>query len=98
MTRNWTRSIAAAAIALGVVAGFVAPAAAQGQCLDRREIQDKINSGEVAQVAEAMARAGVDGKLISSTVELCQIGGGLQWRVSVMDASGESRVVTLPAQ
>ena len=74
------------------------PAAAQEQCLDRREIQQKINSGEVAQVSEAMARAGVDGKLISSTVELCQIGGSLQWRVSVMDAAGESQVVTLPAQ
>jgi hypothetical protein len=98
MTRVWTRSIAAAAIALGVMAGLAMPAAAQEQCLDRREIQQKINSGEVAQVSEAMARAGVDGKLISSTVELCQIGGGLQWRVSVMDAAGESQVVTLPAQ
>ena len=98
MTRNWTRSIAAAAFALGVLAGLVMPAAAQGKCLDRREIQQKIDSGEVVQVSEAMARSGVDGKLISSTVELCQIGGGWQWRVSVMDAAGESQVVTLPAQ
>jgi len=98
MTRNWTRSIAAAAFALGVMGGIVVPAQAQGQCLDRREIQQKIDSGEVVQVSEAMARSGVDGKLISSTVELCQIGGGLQWRVSVMDAAGESQVVTLPAQ
>lgn len=81
-----------------MVAGLVVPAAAQEQCLDRREIQQKIDSGEVVQVSEAMARAGVNGKLISSTVELCDIGGGWQWRVSVMDASGESQVVTLPAQ
>ena len=98
MTRILTRSIAAAAIALGVMGGLVGPAAAQGQCLDRREIQQMIGSGEVVQVSEAMARSGVDGKLISSTVELCQIGGGWQWRVSVMDAAGESQVVTLPAQ
>ena len=98
MTRNWTRSIAAAAMALGVMAGFAVPALAQEECLDRRQIQQKIDSGEVVQVSEAMARSGVDGKLISSTVELCQIDGGWQWRVSVMDAAGESQVVTLPAQ
>lgn len=90
--------IAATAIALGVMAGFAVPAVAQGHCLDRREIQQKIDSGEVVQVSEAMSRSGVVGKLISSTVELCQIGGSLQWRVSMMDAAGESQVVTLPAQ
>lgn len=85
-------------MALGVMAGFVAPALAQEECLDRRQIQEKIDSGEVVQVSEAMSRSGVDGKLISTTVELCQIGGSWQWRVSVMDAAGESQVVTLPAQ
>jgi hypothetical protein len=85
-------------MALGVMAGLAVPAMAQEQCLDRREIQQKIDSGEVVQVSQAMSRSGVDGKLISSTVELCEIVGSLQWRVSVMDAAGESRVVTLPAQ
>lgn len=86
------------AFALGGMAGLALPVAAQEQCLDRREIQQRIDSGEAVQVSQAMARSGVDGKLISSTVELCQIAGSWQWRVSVMDAAGESQVVTLPAQ
>lgn len=98
MTRAFTHSIAALAVALAATLGVAAPAAAQEQCLDRREIQQRIDGGEVMQVSEAMARAGVDGKLISSTVELCEIGGSLQWRINVMDAAGESRLVTLPAQ
>lgn len=98
MTRVFSHSIAAAAVALAAAFSVAAPVAAQELCLDRREIQQMIDSGEVMQISEAMARAGIDGKLISSAVELCEIGGGLQWRINVMDAAGESRLVTLPAR
>lgn len=98
MTQICRRSIVAAAVGLVLAMTAAAPVLAQEQCLSRREIQEKIDSGEVMQVSAALSRAGVEGKLISSTVELCTIGGSLQWRVNVMDANGESRLVTLPAQ
>ena len=91
--------VAAAVVAGALVGGFVGPAAAQdGRCLDRREIQEKIDSGELIQLSQAMDRAGVDGKIISSAAQVCDVDGQWQWRVNVMDSSGESRPVTLPAQ
>jgi hypothetical protein len=95
-------SIAAFLAAVGVAGALVVgvgPVAAQdGRCLDRREIQEKIDSGELIQLSEAMGQAGVNGKIISSAAQVCQVDGRWQWRVNVMDSSGESRPVSLPAQ
>lgn len=87
-------------VALGGLTVPVNLAVAQqdGECLGRRAIQEKIDSGEIRQLSEAMDAAGVKGKIISSGAELCFVGGQWQYRVNVMDASGESRPVTLPAQ
>ena len=88
--------VLAGVVALSLAVGAAAPAAAQ-ECLGRREIQQRIDSGALQQLSAAMAAAGVDGKIISSGAEVCMIDGRLQWRVNVMDAYGGSRPVTLPA-
>lgn len=88
--------MAGAVLALSLAVGAVAPAASQ-ECLGRRDIQQRIDSGELRQLSAAMAAAGVDGKIISSGADVCLIDGRWQWRVNVMDAYGESRAVTLPA-
>ena len=91
--------VAAVGVAGALVGGFVSPVLAQdGRCLDRREIQEKIDSGELIQLSEAMNEANVDGKIISSAAQVCQVNGRWTWRVNVMDSYGESRPVTLPAQ
>ena len=90
--------VAAVGVAGALVGGFVGPVLAQDVCLDRREIQEKVDSGELIQLSEAMNAAGVDGKIISSAAQVCEVDGLWQWRVNVMDSSGESRPVTLPAQ
>jgi hypothetical protein len=96
---NPIAALVAAALVVGALVGGVGPASAQeGRCLDRREIQERIDAGELRQLSEAMDRAGVEGKIISSAAQVCQIGGQWQWRVNVMDSYGESRPVTLPAQ
>lgn len=90
-----------AAVAVAVALGFAVTGAAHAQeelCLDKREIQERINSGQLRQLSEAIAAAGVEGKIISSAVQLCRIDGRWQWRVNVMDYSGESKPVTLPAE
>lgn len=97
------KTVFAALVAVAGVAGAlgtgVAPVVAQDErCLDRREIQERIDSGQLIQLSQAMDQAGVDGKIISSAAQVCQVDGEWQWRVNVMDSSGESRPVTLPAQ
>jgi len=94
---RFVRIVLAGGLALGLGGGLAAPVLAQ-ECLSRSEIQDKINSGEVRQLAEAMQASGVDGRIISQQARLCRSGGGWAWQVNVMDANGESRPVSLPAQ
>ncbi|MGV3490131.1 MAG: hypothetical protein ACO1OG_02305 [Devosia sp.] len=86
----------AGVLALGLGAGLAAPAVAQ-ECLSRNEIQQKIDSGEVRQLAEAMQASGVDGRIISQQARLCLVGGQWEWQVNVMNSNGESEPVSLPA-
>lgn len=90
-------TVLAGVIALGLGAGFAAPAWAQ-ECLSRRDIQQKINDGELIQLSQALAQSGVDGKIISSQAKVCQVNGRWEWQVNVMDEYGESKPVSLPAQ
>jgi hypothetical protein len=95
--RNCARALLAGVVALGLGAGLAAPALAQ-ECLNRREIQERIDSGELRQLSEAIADAGVDGKIISSQARVCLVGDQWEWQVNVMDSYGESKPVSLPAQ
>ncbi len=94
---RFASTVLAGVVALGLGVGFAAPALAQ-ECLGRREIQEKIDSGELIQLSQALARSGVDGKIISSQAKVCMVGGRWEWQVNVMDEYGESRPVSLPAQ
>lgn len=97
--KNLIAALVAAVVLAGAWGMGVVPVAAQdGPCLDRREIQEKIDLGELVQLSQAMDRAGVKGKIISSALQVCEVDGLWQWRVNVMDSYGESRPVTLPAQ
>lgn len=89
--------VTAGALAFGLAFGMAAPALAQ-ECLSKRDIQTKIDSGELIQLSQALAASGVDGKIISSQAKVCMIGGQWEWQVNVMDSSGESKPVSLPAQ
>ena len=84
-------------MALGLGVGFAAPALAQ-ECLSKREIQNKIDNGELIQLSQALAQSGVDGKIISSQAKVCMVDGRWEWQVNVMDEYGESKPVSLPAQ
>lgn len=94
---KFMRIVLAGGLALGLGAGLAAPALAQ-ECLSRREIQEKIDSGEVRQLAEALQASGEQGRVISQQPQLCLVGGQWEWQVNVMDSYGESRPVSLPAQ
>jgi len=95
--RKFVATWLAGALALGLGAGFSAPALA-AECLSKREIQQRIDKGELIQLSQAMAQSGVDGKIISSQAKVCDVGGRWEWQVNVMDPYGESKPVSLPAQ
>lgn len=94
---KFASTVLAGVLALGLGVGFSAPALAQ-ECLSKREIQQKIDNGELVQLSQALAQSGVDGKIISSQARVCLIGGQWEWQVNVMDEYGESKPVSLPAQ
>lgn len=94
--KNFVRTALAGIMALGLSGGI--SHAQADECLSKREIQEKTDSGELVQLSQALAASGVDGKIISSQVRVCMVDGQWQWLVNVMDDTGESRPVTLPAQ
>ena len=89
--------VLAGVMALGLGAGVSAPALAQ-DCLSKREIQERIDDGELIQLSEALAQSGEDGKIISSQARVCLVDGQWEWQVNLMDEYGESKPVSLPAQ
>jgi hypothetical protein len=96
MTQKLTL-VSAGVLTLGLAFGVAAPAVAQ-ECLSKREIQQMIDNGELVQLSQAIAQSGVDGKIISSQARVCMVGGQWEWQVNVMDETGESKPVSLPAQ
>lgn len=90
----------ALALVLPWMSALCSPAAAQdsgGRCLSKQEIQERIESGQFQQLFEAMASAGVHGKIIGAG-RVCRVQGEWQWEISVMDDTGQSKVVNLPAR
>lgn len=93
-----TSVIAAVLMTLPLASGV---AAAQEEdatdCIRGRQIQQAISNGEIMELAEAMRDAGVDGKPLSEP-EVCRIDGQAQYRVNIMNASGEAERIVLNAQ
>jgi hypothetical protein len=94
-----TASIAlATALALALTSASVLPAAAQGACLDNRQIQEAVASGEILSLDQVLASAGVDGSQSILNVQVCDQGGQLVYVVGVLSDSGEAENLTLSAR
>ena len=92
-----TRTIAALAASAAMVA-LALPAAAQGECLNNRQVQAAIAQGEILPLAEVLAMAGVDGSADVLSAQVCDLGGGqLYYQVAVLDSYGESENLVLNA-
>jgi hypothetical protein len=92
--------IVSLALALTVLApATLSQVAAQGGgCMGNAEIQEAISAGRIAPVGQVLAREGIPSSTQVLSVRVCEQGGGLQYVLAVLEASGEARNLTLPAQ
>lgn len=72
-------------------------AVAQGACWDNGQIQSALSSGQIRSVAEVLAREGIPPSTQVLNVRVCEQGGPV-YILSVLEASGEARNLTVSAQ
>ena len=88
-----------ASIALALAVGLASTGAANAQaCLDKRQIQDAVSSGQIMSLDAVLASAGVDGSAEILSVQVCDEGGGLVYIIGVLTPEGEAQNLVLSAQ
>lgn len=92
-----SKLLAAIALALTVGLAGIAPAQAQA-CLDNRQIQEAVASGQIMSLADVLASAGVDGSAEILSVQVCDEGGRLVYIVGVLTPQGEAQNLVMSAQ
>ena len=88
-----------APIAVALALGLAGTGAANAQaCLDNRQIQEAVSSGEIMSLADVLASAGIDGSAEILNVQVCDEGGRLVYIIGVLTPSGEAQNLVLSAQ
>ena len=88
-----------ASIALALTVGLASTGAANAQaCLDKRQIQEAVSSGEILSLDAVLARAGVDPNAEILNVQVCDEGGALVYVIGVLSPDGQAQNLTLNAQ
>ena len=86
-------------IAAALVLGMAAAGPAQAQsCLDNRQIQEAVSSGQIMSLAAVLASAGIDGSADILSVQVCDEGGRLVYIIGVLTPEGEAQNLVLSAQ
>ncbi|KKB81274.1 hypothetical protein VW35_03935 [Devosia soli] len=90
---------AAAALALAVAIALAGTGTSQAQaCLDRRQIQEAVTSGQILSLDAVLAAAGVDPSAEILNVQVCDQGGQLVYIIGVLTADGQAQNLVLNAQ
>jgi hypothetical protein len=89
--------VASIAVALAFGLAAVGPAHAQA-CLDKRQIQDAVSSGQIMSLDAVLASAGIDGSAEILSVQVCDEGGRLVYIIGVLTPDGEAQNLVLSAQ
>ena len=92
-----SKLLASIAVAVVVALGAAAPAQAQA-CLDNRQIQEAVSSGQIMSLADVLASAGIDGSAEILSVQVCDEGGRLVYIIGVLLPDGEAQNLVLSAQ
>ena len=92
-----SKILASVAVALAIALAGSVPAAAQS-CLDNRQIQEAVSSGQIMSLAAVLASAGIDGSAEVLSVQVCDEGGGLVYIIGVLTPDGEAQNLVVSAQ
>jgi len=88
-----------ASIAAVVALGLASTGAATAQsCLDNRQIQEAVSSGQIMSLADVLASAGIDASADILSVQVCDEGSGLVYIIGVLTPEGEAQNLVLGAQ
>ena len=88
---------AAIALALALVATGTGSAHAQA-CLDKRQIQEAVASGQIMSLDAVLASAGVDANAEILNVQVCDQGGRLVYVIGVLSVDGQAQNLVLSAR
>ena len=92
-----SKLLASIAVALALGLAVASPAQAQA-CLDNRQIQEAVSSGQIMSLADVLASAGIDGSAEILSVQVCDEGSGLVYIIGVLKPDGEAQNLVLSAQ
>jgi hypothetical protein len=91
-------TIAAVVLALPLgLAPVSASAQDENDCVSALEAQQAVEAGEILELPDAAARAGVNQKYIDNQARLCEVDGSPHWIVNVMNELGNSQRIVLNA-
>ncbi|SHE38987.1 hypothetical protein [Devosia limi] len=96
MTPKPSASIALA-LALAIALASTGTASAQS-CLDKRQIQEAVSSGQIMSLDAVLASAGIDGSVDILNVQVCDEGGRLVYIIGVLSSDGAAQNLVLGAQ
>jgi len=86
-------------IALALAMALVSTGTASAQaCLDRRQIQEAVSSGQIKSLDAVLAAAGIGASAEILNVQVCDQGGRLVYIIGVLSPSGEAQNLVLAAQ
>ena len=71
---------------------------AQAACLDKRQIQEKVSSGEIMSLDAVLGSAGIDSSTEILNVQVCDQGGRLVYIIGVLSPNGDAQNLVLSAQ
>ncbi|ODT81726.1 MAG: hypothetical protein ABS76_10995 [Pelagibacterium sp. SCN 64-44] len=86
-------------MALALALALAGTGSAQAQaCLDKRQIQEAVASGEILSLDAVLAASGVDPNAEILNVQVCDQGGRLVYVIGVLAPDGQAQNLTLNAQ
>lgn len=97
MKTSFSKILAPIVVALALGLGATGLANAQA-CLDNRQIQEAVSSGQIMSLAAVLASAGIDGSAEILNVQVCDQGGRLVYIIGLLTSSGEAQNLVLSAQ
>lgn len=99
MKTNAPKPSAPIALALALALALAGAGQTQAQaCLDKRQIQEAVSSGQIMSLDAVLASAGVDGSAEILNVQVCDEGGRLVYIIGVLTSDGQAQNLTLSAQ